>query len=687
MDPSAMISDGAHGGNPDFFFLPPLLPNPNNSPNYDRGRANHSLGPSLTVEICELQTSPVDAQGLPVVTDCVAGAPLKKFPAGTIREQGSDDDAFYMAQWKTRESSLILSKFYRIKVLIESPPVRITLGAADLDPMSSQKEFKNARTGEVIPLLDDGTLPIKFRVENGGGPDLCGTASLCNSAVVTNNSPTGSTVVTVDGGFGAIAGASFPNGWLPPGGPQSVVVTIGSVNTGVSNPATGTETIPCHAGLNLQQFRGCFQFTTTPRLDPINGEGGPQFAIPVTVAVCYVLQGTGDPREKFAELYSSGPYETPHALDDASDAGILSANTRNCLSNIVGLNNSKGVTGLASAGWQKLKGGLGRIFGVQTAYGVDLGLGGFTRGFSNVGPALSAEIQAYTNTELTLGPGATTTSTARIVGSDHHATHAHPTGLGGLPVTFTVSEGNGTLQALGSGAPPASTVTVITNTNPIVEGSPVSGGGFAPVNWTMPSTPGTYTLTATGPALGSPVTYTATVTGTVGGNVINFENYPNESPACAGAASCNVTNDFASVGVVFSFQPLIEASPIASLCLKPFNPVGETPNYGVSPHAITGCSSWVTGTVTMSFAAHPTAVEFELQGNNSLSEGPFPVTALDVTGNAVNVTRASVVTYSPSTGLTFRREIRRATSPSGIASVAVVSNAGVIFIDKLLITP
>jgi hypothetical protein len=680
-DPSMIISDGAHGGNPDFFFLPPLLPNPSNSPNYETGRANTRLGSGLTVEICELQAPPINAQGLPVATDCIAGPPLKKFPAGTVKLADSGNDGFYMAQWKPSESNLVLSKYYRIKVLLEGSTV--PLGAADLDPVANQKELKNVLTGEVIPLTADGTLPIKFRVEKGGGPPVCGIAVLCTSTVVTNNSPTGSTIVTVDGGSGAVAGAKFPNGWLPTGGPQSVVVTIASVNTGISDPVTGTEATPCHAGLNLQQFRGCFNFTTTPRLDPINGESGPQFAIPVTVAVCYVLQGTGDPREKFAEMWASGPNEPPHPLDDASDVGILSANTRDCSNSVIGLNNSKGISGLASASWRKLKGGLGSFFGVKTAYAVDIGLGGFLSEFSNVGPVLSAEIHPYTSADLTLPPGTTTTATARIVGSNHHATHDRATGLGGLAVTFTVTEGNGSLKALGSEGPPLSAVTVITNTNPI-DGSPVSGGGFAPVNWTVPETPGTYTLTANGPAIDGPVTFTATVTGSL--PFINFETYPAGAGVCDGSASCDVTDEFASKGVVFEFEPFIDVSNIASLCLKPFNPVGETPNYGVSPLALSGCSSWATGVVTMRFAENPTTVEFQLQGNNTLTEGPFEVTAVGGNEQPVTVTRESVVTYSPSTGLTFRREIRRATSPNGIASVSVTSGTGVIFIDNLLIT-
>jgi hypothetical protein len=329
---------------------------------------------------------------------------------------------------------------------------------------------------------------------------------------VGNNSPTGSTIVTVDGGAGAIAGAKFLNGWLPSTGPQNVVVTIADVNTGTNDPATGSESIPCHASLALQQFRGCFNFSTTPVLAFIDEAHTQQFAIPVTVAVCYVLEGTGDLREKFAEMWASGgPNEPPHALDDASDVGILSPATRNCATNIITLNNSKGVTGLATAGWRKVKGGLGRLFGVQTAYAVDLGLGGFATEFSNVGPALSALIEPVGSTALNVPGGGTVVPFVRLVGSNHHdGEHQNTIGLGGISVTFAPSAGT-TVSPQGTEGGITTPLAVITNTLPI-DGGPTSGGGYAAVNWTIPNTPGiSYTLTVNGLATGGPVTFTATV--------------------------------------------------------------------------------------------------------------------------------------------------------------------------------
>jgi len=62
-----------------------------------------------------------------------------------------------MVLWHTQESNLDVTKYYRIKVLIEGST--FPFGVADIDPVANMKEFKNARTGEVIPLNDDSTLP------------------------------------------------------------------------------------------------------------------------------------------------------------------------------------------------------------------------------------------------------------------------------------------------------------------------------------------------------------------------------------------------------------------------------------------------------------------------------------------------------------------------------------------------
>src|SRR5438093_12839838 len=55
--PSALIMDGAHhGGNPDFFFLPPLAADPTGGPNSDPGKFNPTLAPPA--EVCTLTRDP-----------------------------------------------------------------------------------------------------------------------------------------------------------------------------------------------------------------------------------------------------------------------------------------------------------------------------------------------------------------------------------------------------------------------------------------------------------------------------------------------------------------------------------------------------------------------------------------------------------------------------------------------------
>src|SRR4029077_12132977 len=99
-----------------------------------QGKFNATLGPSLTVEICQLQGAPVDAQGSPIATDCVAGPPVKKLPAGAVKLQQVDPNGYYQVVWNTQQSNLDVTKYYRIKVLIEGST--FPFGVADIDPVS-----------------------------------------------------------------------------------------------------------------------------------------------------------------------------------------------------------------------------------------------------------------------------------------------------------------------------------------------------------------------------------------------------------------------------------------------------------------------------------------------------------------------------------------------------------------------
>ncbi|MEX2109505.1 MAG: hypothetical protein WD802_02760 [Gemmatimonadaceae bacterium] len=524
---SEIISDGAHGGNPDFFFLPPMVPPPFQHPDFERGAFNPRIQPSLKIVICELVPEPLDARPTPA-TACAAKDPVKTFAPGTVNLVGVPPeqsgwwstfdlplDGFYHALWDTRQSAdLALDKYYRIKVSINGSATSpdVTLGYADVDPVSNMKEWRHALTGEVVTLIDDSKLPIVFRVENSA---LCGGAELCTSVTVTNNNDGVDQIVQLDNaGQDPIAGASIPDCVLPgpdcplPGGEpapagaiQSFVLNISRVPTGgssgfASNASnTNVQSAPtvCHPPpFPLQQFEGCFNFTTIPELPAIN-EDGDVFLNAVTVAVCFELYGnTTDPRVDFVRLFASDPGETPRLLPQASETAILTdPESRDCTSPVIA-SSSTGVIGLASAGWRKLQGGLGRLFGVKTAYALDVGIAGFVKKISNVGPALVAEIESNSSDdEPTVQPGVATEFSARILGVAHDEDHPS-TGLPNMPVDFSLSECNGSLAGDAPSSP-----TVLTNVD-----------GVAQVSLTVTS--GTCTLTATGQAFGD-VTFTATV--------------------------------------------------------------------------------------------------------------------------------------------------------------------------------
>lgn len=144
--PVTTISDAAHAGAvPGFYFLPPMVPNPSYSGTFDG-----QLQP--TVQICELAGTvcgPVIAQ-----YSTTSGTGGEKVQVGT---------SSYQVNWKTSQFNLDPARHYRISVYAGT----VLLGFADVDVVATGKELKNVNTQEYIPLQDDRTLPIKFRIETG----------------------------------------------------------------------------------------------------------------------------------------------------------------------------------------------------------------------------------------------------------------------------------------------------------------------------------------------------------------------------------------------------------------------------------------------------------------------------------------------------------------------------------------
>jgi hypothetical protein len=500
--PSFAVSDGAHAGNPAFFWQPPLAPDASSDPNWTDGGFNPNL--LVNVDVCELDRNPLDfppTHATPAT--CISTAsPVAHFGPGQISVSAVDEQ--YQVNWKTEGLTSNASGFYRLYVYVgtlETPgPV---LGFIDLDPVD--KGMKKLQTEEIVPFQEGRTIPVKFRIERGV---LCPEQDTgCFEQTITKGDPGEVEIVQyteeVNGIAVPLAGVAVPTEAFPEG-VETLTFRLRKVAT--SDGGGGVPPVLCHPNLPLQQFDGCFEITTVPEL-PFIGESSNQFPAAITVAVCFELHDTGDPREPFVQLWATDD-GVSRALPSASDEGILTDHDAQDCGDAFALASSNPLVRFASSGLRALGRGFDAMFGVKTAYAVDRGLGGLTQALSTISPVLTAEIEAVSETELTLPVGVGTTATVRIVGTTHHDPDPElGDGIPTIPVTFSLAAGNGTLFEPGTeGEIEGQVLTLQTNI-----ADEETDPGFASIEWVPPETPGTYTMTATGPAQGGPVTFTIIV--------------------------------------------------------------------------------------------------------------------------------------------------------------------------------
>ena len=138
---ASAISDGANGGNPDFFFLPPLVKNPSIT-----GTFNPDLAPE--VEVCHL-----------VGDDCGDPATIVAyFGPGEAQVR----ESHYQVNWKTNDPRQNLMPLdededYRIRVRLGEE----ILGYLDVDPRG--RGGKPAKRPGMYSFRLGRTIPIKFR--------------------------------------------------------------------------------------------------------------------------------------------------------------------------------------------------------------------------------------------------------------------------------------------------------------------------------------------------------------------------------------------------------------------------------------------------------------------------------------------------------------------------------------------
>jgi len=246
--PLAAISDGAHsGGNPDFFFLPPMVGDPSSDPNFDPGMFNGRLRPVLAV-----YTNFGD--------DC--GGDLTY---GPIAVPVAPDEEMYQLDWDTDAANLTAGTTYRLCVF-SSLDGGTMLGFVDLLPVTGG--MKNVRTEDTFAFQDGRVVPVTFRIEQGAlsydpsDPDALGTEFTVDDE--------GGVAVLADE-TQSLAAVAVPDGAVPEGTEITIVIAQ-------EEPLyTETGTAECLPG-GLLQSDWCYQIRTEPELY--------QFAEPVRVEIC-----------------------------------------------------------------------------------------------------------------------------------------------------------------------------------------------------------------------------------------------------------------------------------------------------------------------------------------------------------------------------------------------------------------
>src|SRR3989442_10926803 len=222
--------------NSHFYGLPPMTRQPTFTGTFDG-----KLSP--TVEISELGG----------VTGC-SNHVIATFT--TTTGPGSETvrvdlvNQLYVVNWRTKAFNLNTVCTYRIRFLVAG----LQLGLADVDVVDNGAQLQRVDTDEFVPLLDDGTLPIKARVELGavtfaltGDATACRPGRDCGEAVVTPVAGQDVTVLTT----AQTAGLFIPAGALA----EQVVVLIES--------RTDRPCIPL-SRMGLPQFDDCYRYEVTP---------------------------------------------------------------------------------------------------------------------------------------------------------------------------------------------------------------------------------------------------------------------------------------------------------------------------------------------------------------------------------------------------------------------------------------
>lgn len=398
--PNKSISDGNHcaalsvgctKGNPDFFFLPPMVREPRGTANWDAGTANPSL--SATVEICRLPATKESdiSEGTPcdgtysfratVGSRNISYGPLDDDDIDALKSfvthYTSFGEPYYHLGWKVPAQKVGTSAppvFYRIRVKVGAKE----LGYADVESVSNLKQLLNVHTGEFIPLTGGLRLPINFRIENRA---LCADPADKTASCATK---------AIDLSKGGSVETTLPNSTAPSG----VLIPIQPAQPGAPpEPPRNITVEPCDnlndRATDLPTFGSCIRVTAEPALPPAG------LVVAATVFICdigraIVAAGVNEVQEKRL---------TMHRLDMEGEAQLLTAlpHTVGCPEHHASAPSVKSFWAALTHGRMRAAAGdLASFLGPKPLYAarrIDLGGGGLTFDFSDFQYALPGRFQ------------------------------------------------------------------------------------------------------------------------------------------------------------------------------------------------------------------------------------------------------------------------------------------------------
>lgn len=376
--PSFVIADGAHGGNVDFFFLPPMVANPRGKPGYEANAFNPNLKPTVT--ICALDAANETA---------AASASCKNTSGAYVRSVTVlADDEQYQYNWEVPTSRDV---FYRITVRVGT----ILLGSADVETSESPHELKNVDESKFVAVKNGRTLPVKFRIERYA---LCATPGVGPCATQTVNFATGGEVTTPLGG--GQAGVTIP------AQPNTAVSTITVEGCDPLNPRA----------TDLPVFGPCVRVTANPALS------ASALVNSATVFICGVtatLPPTMSSSQR--ERVTLHRFDAPSALAALPHAHACEPSF--AAGSIKGLFRDLAHGAFKAAGGQLVSLLLPKALNAASRR-LDVGAGGSTIDFSDFQFALPAKLQISAGDGQVAAPGSTLPVNPKVLVTD----------LGGDPV-------------------------------------------------------------------------------------------------------------------------------------------------------------------------------------------------------------------------------------------------------------